>query len=77
MKCFKLILSVISLYASKCASLQLSHSTKKFQTHKRSLNMAAEVSSSNVNKPGLPPWVPTFGTAALGGLLFGSDIGKS
>lgn len=26
---------------------------------------------------GLPPWLPAFGTAALGGLLFGSDIGSS
>jgi sugar porter (SP) family MFS transporter len=25
----------------------------------------------------LPPWLPSFGTAALGGLLFGSDIGSS
>lgn len=25
----------------------------------------------------LPPWLPAFGTAALGGLLFGSDIGGS
>jgi hypothetical protein len=24
-----------------------------------------------------PPWLPTFGTAALGGFLFGSDIGSS
>ena len=27
--------------------------------------------------PALPPWVPAFGTASLGGLLFGSDIGAS
>lgn len=26
---------------------------------------------------GIPPWFPSFGTAALGGLLFGSDIGGS
>ena len=26
---------------------------------------------------GLPPWLPSFGTAALGGLLFGSDIGAT
>jgi len=25
----------------------------------------------------LPPWLPAFSTAALGGLLFGSDIGSS
>lgn len=25
----------------------------------------------------LPPWVPSFGTAAVGGLLFGSDIGAT
>jgi MFS family permease len=27
--------------------------------------------------PQLPPWLPAFGTAAVGGLLFGSDIGAS
>lgn len=26
---------------------------------------------------GIPPWLPSFGTAALGGALFGSDIGTS
>ena len=30
-----------------------------------------------VPKGGIPPWVAPFGTAALGGLLFGSDIGCS
>ena len=30
-----------------------------------------------LNRGGLPPWIPSFGTAALGGLLFGSDIGAS
>ena len=30
-----------------------------------------------VPKSGIPPWVAPFSTAALGGLLFGSDIGCS
>ena len=30
-----------------------------------------------VPKKGIPPWVAPFSTAALGGLLFGSDIGCS
>lgn len=30
-----------------------------------------------INLGGLPPWLPAFSTAALGGLLFGSDIGAS
>lgn len=34
-------------------------------------------SNSVMPKSQLPPWLPTFGTAALGGLLFGSDIGCS
>lgn len=29
------------------------------------------------NQGGLPPWLPSFATAATGGLLFGSDIGSS
>lgn len=35
------------------------------------------VQSNKKGGGGLPPWLPSFGTAALGGLLFGSDIGAS
>lgn len=40
---------------------------------------SAESSSINAEprKGGIPPWLPSFSTAALGGLLFGSDIGAS
>ena len=39
---------------------------------------ASTASSSMGSLPSsLPPWLPAFGTAALGGLLFGSDIGGS
>ena len=40
---------------------------------------ATSSSSSASSQPtsSLPPWLPAFGTAALGGLLFGADIGGS
>ena len=43
---------------------------------------SSAASSASVDKEGqqsglLPPWLPSFGTAALGGLLFGSDIGAT
>ena len=41
---------------------------------------SSDTSRNNEKKQkggGLPPWLPSFGTAATGGLLFGSDIGSS
>ena len=42
--------------------------------------LGGTLSSESVNEKkigGVPPWLPSFGTAALGGALFGSDIGTS
>ena len=36
-----------------------------------------EFSTEDTKTSLLPPWLPSFSTAALGGLLFGSDIGCS
>ena len=36
-----------------------------------------DVSEEESSSSGLPPWLPSFATAALGGALFGSDIGTS
>ena len=37
----------------------------------------SDVSVDDTKTSLLPPWLPSFSTAALGGLLFGSDIGCS
>ena len=37
----------------------------------------SDVSIEDTKTSLLPPWLPSFSTAALGGLLFGSDIGCS
>ena len=39
--------------------------------------VTAPVAKEGGGGGGLPPWLPSFGTASLGGLLFGSDIGAS
>ena len=44
--------------------------------------LSASASSSGIDEEApskglLPPWLPSFTTACLGGLLFGSDIGTS
>jgi len=41
------------------------------------LHASSSKSSSAVEGSSPPPWLPAFGVAALGGLLFGSDIGSS
>ena len=38
---------------------------------------AADAGSERAPSGSLPPWLPAFLTAAIGGLLFGSDIGAS
>ena len=43
----------------------------------RDLKKKCAVDATKSTSAGLPPWLPSFGTAALGGLLFGSDIGSS
>lgn len=40
-------------------------------------NVPGQVDVNENDAPSIPPWLPSFGTAALGGLLFGSDIGCS
>eukprot|EP00607_Mallomonas_marina_P003103 CAMPEP_0182437210 /NCGR_PEP_ID=MMETSP1167-20130531/84888_1 /TAXON_ID=2988 /ORGANISM="Mallomonas Sp, Strain CCMP3275" /LENGTH=363 /DNA_ID=CAMNT_0024630039 /DNA_START=142 /DNA_END=1230 /DNA_ORIENTATION=- len=50
--------------------------------HNRSpVRSPLEASSTSVSSTNegfrIPPWLPTFGTAATGGLLFGYDIGSS
>eukprot|EP01041_Mallomonas_annulata_P011154 gene11154-23314_t len=68
--------------------LNIIHSVFSYSTSIRSPTVAARlqvplrvssVDSSTDNSKGLsfPPWLPTFGTAATGGLLFGYDIGSS
>ena len=67
---------------SRCAAFHKSVvSLPKFHAHVSCLTSATNIpdnfdTNENVT-PSLPPWLPSFGTAALGGLLFGSDIGCS
>ena len=50
--------------------------TSPIQAKVDSTSVSTSLSGASLG-PSLPPWLPAFGTAALGGLLFGSDIGGS
>ena len=56
-------------------------SNRKDIDYEESQTLLSASSSSNIedvdipSKGLLPPWLPSFTTACLGGLLFGSDIG--
>lgn len=67
---------------SKPITSSLSFSSSSVTTDDSS-NINIDTSNINNNKNDddtrslLPPWLPSFSTAALGGLLFGGDIGGS
>lgn len=42
-----------------------------------STKISSDVTEDAPKSSGIPPWVAPFGTAAMGGFLFGSDIGCS
>ena len=77
--------SVKRVVATKSTDVPLTHSQSFFpfpleNSVQFTVSRATSSSVSNEDaKPtsSLPPWLPCFITAALGGLLFGSDIGSS
>lgn len=76
---FAISLQVLALL--KISSALRGSSTPLFQNKYHSSPVSRlQVATEKIQEeapPTLPPWLPAFGTAALGGLLFGSDIGAS
>eukprot|EP01035_Chromulina_nebulosa_P022676 gene22676-29361_t len=75
-----IVVCVLSLYSS--FTLKANINGDKFIGKNFKLRNINALQKSNedvqLSKPSaLPPWLPSFVTAALGGLLFGSDIGSS
>lgn len=69
----------LSKLSTSLTSLSRNNNTKTFRLSSASIK-SNEISSDGEDqrkKSLLPPWLPAFSTAALGGLLFGSDIGAS
>ena len=61
-------------------NLQNSNTIKQYNLNAvTNTKSSLDVKEDKNDKPvtSLPPWLPSFSTAALGGLLFGSDIGCS
>ena len=71
-----IILFLLILFLHNTISWKSIHSVPKryeiIKIHSSKNNLIEEESTLSI-----PPWIPSFGTAALGGLLFGIDIGSS
>ena len=50
---------------------------KSFPYRRHASTSTTAATEEATSQGGLPPWLPSFMTAATGGLLFGSDIGSS
>ena len=53
------------------------NSERRFRQRYNSIQLDKDVDKEQPKSGGIPPWVAPFSTAAMGGLLFGSDIGCS
>ena len=74
------ILIVVTIILSQypiISSYRRNLSQKKYINNIKAINNENNISSKDKVSSGLPPWLPSFATAATGGLLFGSDIGSS
>ena len=53
------------------------NSEPRFRHRYNSIQLDKDIDDEQPKSGGIPPWVAPFSTAAMGGLLFGSDIGCS
>ncbi len=72
-----IILIILLTCYSKVSSFRVHTLTKRLPKCVKAINSDDSVVIKNEGNNVLPPWLPSFSTAAIGGLLFGSDIGSS